>query len=107
MMGSDKITYIDVKEYESLFMLVPPFLLERFAKKNRNLVLKFKSTINNHLANLSIEQKNKLDIILNMDADELQSIMGEAYMKSNKKQYKILSNPKLIALPILFLFIVK
>ena len=32
--------------------------------------------------------------ILNSDVDDLQAIMGEAYDKTGKKQYKILANPK-------------
>ena len=93
-MSEDKITYDDVKDYEKIFTLTPPFLLERFAKKNTNLVLKFESTIQSFLADLSSHQKNKLDIILNSDVDELQSIMAEAYEKNSKKQYEILSNPE-------------
>lgn len=91
---NDEITYEDIKDYETLFTLAPSFLLERFARKNKNLVLKFKPTIESHLSNLTDEQKNKLDLILNADVDELQSMLHEAYMKSNKKQYEILANPK-------------
>ena len=93
-MGEDEITYGDIKEYESLFTLAPSFLLERFAKRNSNLVLKFKSTIESHIDNLNDDQKNKLDIILKTDVEDLQNILYDAYMKSNKKQYKILANPK-------------
>ena len=93
-MGEDEITYEDIKEYESLFTLAPSFLLERFAKRNSNLVLKFKSTIESHIDNLNDDQKNKLDIILKSDVEDLQNILYDAYMKSNKKQYKILANPK-------------
>ena len=93
-MSDEKITYRDVKQYEKFFSLTPSFLLERFAKKNTNLVLKFESKVKNHMANLSDEQKNKLDILLNSDVDELQEVMNEAYLHSNKKQYKILANPK-------------
>ena len=39
-------------------------------------------------------KKNKLDIILKTDVEDLQNILYEAYMKSNKKQYKILANPE-------------
>ena len=72
----------------------PPLLLERFAKKNTNLVLKFESQVKSHLNGLSDSQKDKLNLILDSDVDELQSIMAEAYQKSNKKQYKILADPK-------------
>lgn len=90
----EKITYEDVKEYESLFMLAPSFLLERFARKNTNLISKFKSQIQSHFNNLDDVQMAKLNIILNSDVDELQAIMDEAYRKSGVKQYRILANPK-------------
>ena len=91
---SDELTYEDVKEYEQFFTLTPSFILERFAKKNTNMVSKFKSRVESFMANMSDNQKNKLDIVLNSDVDELQSIMDEAYSISNKKQYKVLANPK-------------
>lgn len=93
-MGEDKITYDDIKDYESLFTMAPSFLLEMFARKNKNLVLKFESVIRQNLANLNPEQKNKLEIILESDVEELQKVLHEAYVKSNKKQYKILANPQ-------------
>lgn len=93
-MSENEITYEDIAEYESLFSLAPSFLLERFAKRNSNLVLKFKLTIQSHIRNLNDDQKRKLDIILSSDAGHLQSLMAEAYQRSNKKQYNILSNPK-------------
>lgn len=93
-MSDDRITYDDVREYEGLFTIAPSFLLERYARKNSNLVLKFESAIKGRLSNLTLEQRNKLNIILNSDADELQSVMSEAYSKTGKKQFKILANPK-------------
>lgn len=90
---SEKLSYDDVKQYEHLFSLVPSFMLERMAKKNRNLVDKFKSKIQPRLESLSENQRNKYEMILNSDVDELQSIMAEAYEKTDKKQYKILANP--------------
>ena len=93
-MSQEKITYEDVREYEKLFTLAPSFVLERIARKNTNLVLKFEGAIQSYLGNLTDDQKNKLGIILNSDVDELQSIMKEAYRRSGKKQYRILANPK-------------
>ena len=75
---TDKITYDDVIEYTHLFTMVPSFVLEMMARKNSNFD----------------DQKNKLDIILNSDIDELQFVMDEAYRKTGKKQFKILANPK-------------
>lgn len=94
MMSENRITYDDVKEYEGLFTLAPSFLLERFAKRNTNLVLKFKSPIQSYIDNLTQDQKDKLDVILKSDIEELQAIMDESYRKTNKKQFKILANPK-------------
>lgn len=89
----EKITYDDVVEYNYLFTFAPSFLLERMAKKNSNLVKKFKSTIQSYMDNLTDIQCVKLNVILDSDVSELQAIMQEAYEKTNKKQYKILANP--------------
>ena len=93
-MSDDKISYKDVRDYEELFNLAPAFILEAFAKKNSNIVLKFQSQIMKHISNLDEEQKRKLDSILKTDIEVLQSIMMEAYKKTRKKQYKVLGNPK-------------
>lgn len=89
----EKITIDDVMEYDYLFTLAPSFILERMAKRNSNLVNKFKSVIQSYMDNLSMEQSNKLTAILNSDVSELQKIMMDSYLKTNKKQYKILANP--------------
>ena len=89
----DKLTYEDVLEYDGLFGLAPSFMLERWAKKNRNLVVKFKSPIKSHFSNLTSDQRKKLDIILESDVEDLQRIMDETYVKTGKKQYKVLANP--------------
>ena len=93
-MSEDKITYSDVKEYEKLFTIIPPFLLERFAKKNSNIVDKFRSSIQSYIGSLTDEQRNKFEILLNSDIAELQALMHEAHRITNKKQYKILANPQ-------------
>lgn len=89
----EKITYDDVVEYNYLFTFAPSFLLEKMAKKNSNLVKKFKSTIQSYMDNLTDIQCVKLNVILDSDVSELQAIMQEAYEKTNKKQYRILANP--------------
>jgi hypothetical protein len=93
-MSEEKITYEDVKEFENFFTMAPPFILERFAKKNTNFVLKFKSKAQSFIDGLNDEQMKKFNIVLNTDIDELQSVMNDAYEQSGKKQYKILANPK-------------
>ncbi|WP_407431877.1 hypothetical protein [Methanobrevibacter sp.] len=90
----EKITYEDIERYQHLFKFVPAFLLERMAKKNTNLVLKFHSRIAAHLEKLTNHEKNLLNLILNSDIDDLQMLMEDAYGRSNMKQYKILSDPK-------------
>ncbi|WP_432645003.1 hypothetical protein [Methanobrevibacter sp.] len=89
----EKITIEDVMEYDYLFTLVPPFILERMAKKNSNLVGKFKSKVQSYIDNLSTEQRIKLIVVLNSDVSKLQEVMMDSYFKTNKKQYKILANP--------------
>lgn len=91
---SENLTYEDVVEYQHLFKLMPPFLLERMAKKNSNLVNKFQSKVEAYLNKISDNQRKKLDLLLSSDVDDLQGIMNEAYEKTNKKQYKILANPE-------------
>lgn len=91
---SDKITYEDIEEYGSLFSMAPSFLLEGFARKNTNIVLKFKPTIQARLDNMTEAQSQKLDLILNMAIEDIQILMNQAYQRTNIKQYKILSNPK-------------
>ena len=91
---SEKLSYEDVKPYEQLFTAMPAFLLERFAKKKSNFVVKFKSKVVDFINGLNDEEKAKLELILNTDTDELQAVMGEAYEQTNIKQYKILADPK-------------
>ena len=93
-MDEKKLSYSDVAEYETLFTLAPSFLLERFAKRNTNLVSKFKSIIESYMNELTEDQKAKLHLILSSKTEDLQSIMHESYLKSNVKQYKILANPE-------------
>ena len=80
-------------QYEHLFNLVPSFLLERMAKRNSNLVNKFQSKVESYLARLNDDQKNKLDILMVSEIDDLQGLMAEAYEKTDKKQFKILADP--------------
>lgn len=93
MFMEGEITYKDVLEYQDLFMLVPSFIMERMAKRNSNLVLKFKPTIKSHMDSLNPNQKEKLDIILESDVGDLQDVLREAFIKTGKKQYGVLANP--------------
>ena len=91
---SDKLTCDDVMRYEHLASKVPAFLLGRMAKRNSNLVGKFESQIKPRLANMNDHHRHTLDVILNSDVSELQSVMSEVFEKTDKKQFKILADPK-------------
>ena len=88
------LTYKDVLKHEKKFNLAPAFVLERFAKKNSNLVSKFESQVYKHLGKMSDSQKEQAMNILNTDVDILQGLLNEAYQHNNKKQFKILGNPE-------------
>ena len=90
----DKISYEDIKEYQNLFKMAPAFFLERMARKNSNVVIKFQSRILSYVENLTDHERSKLQIVLNSDVDDLQGLMNEAFEKSGFKQFKILANPK-------------
>ena len=93
-MEKEKITYEDVHEYASLFTIAPAILLESFAKRGTNLVLKFKPAIESQIEKLTDIQKEKLEAILSMDTEELQNVMQEAYEKTNLRQYAVLAKPE-------------
>lgn len=89
-----KIIYNDVLEYEFLFEMIPSLLLKTMIKTNANVVSKFETKIILLLGGLTHEQEEMLDSILNSSVVELQEVMCEAYDKTGKKQYKLLSEPK-------------
>ena len=89
----EKITLEDIEQYQHLINRVPAFLLGRMAKRNSSLVKKFESRVKSYIDNLSDNQRKKLDILLNADIDDLQNVMNEAYLKTGKKQFKILADP--------------
>ncbi len=91
---SDKITCDDVMKFEHLASKVPSFLLSRMAKRNSNLVDKFESQIRPALENMGGEHRRLLDMVLSSDVSHLQSVMGEAYERTGKKQFKIMADPK-------------
>lgn len=92
-MNDEKITYDDIKEYEHLFTIAPPLILELMIKRNVNLVDKFHSAIVKYLNELTPQQKQKLNQVLSTDTESLQKLMFLAYKKTGKKQYYILANP--------------
>lgn len=93
-MNNNKLGYEDIKQYEFILDKVPSFLLGSMIRKNANLVKKFESIILSKLNSLTSVQEEQLDIVLNLDIDEIQNILKDAYNKSGKKQYKQLSDSK-------------
>ena len=93
-MTEEKLSYDDVKEYESLFTMAPSFVLNAMVKRNTNLVKKFQPSIVKYLKNLTPVEKEKLNHILNADTESLQKLMFVSYKKTGKKQYYILANPE-------------
>ena len=92
-MTDETLTYDDIKEYEHLFTMAPPFVLELMIKRNVNLVDKFRPTIVKYMEELTPQQKQKLTHILSADTERLQKLMFLAYKKTGKKQYYTLANP--------------
>lgn len=90
-MTEKKITYEDLKPYEFLFTKAPSFILKSMIRKNSNLVSKFEPTIKSTLKKLNDTEKENLYVILDADINELQLVMKEAYKKTHKKQFKLLS----------------
>ena len=90
---SHKVTLADVMEYKHLFTIAPAFVLGAMARRNSNLVQKFKPSVLEYMGELTDDQKRKLAVILTSDIDDLQAVMREAHRKTGKKQYKILADP--------------
>ncbi|WP_405305587.1 hypothetical protein [Methanobrevibacter sp.] len=90
----EKITYDDLKEHEHLFLLAPSFILGGMAKRNSNLITKFRPAVESHLNKLSDDERSKLHVILDSDIDDLQKLLRQAYIKTKIRQYAILSDPK-------------
>ena len=72
---NDKLTCDDVLRCEHLASKVPEFLLGRMAKRNSNLILKFESQIKPRIGNLDDNHKHLLNVVLNSDVSELQSVI--------------------------------
>lgn len=90
----EKLTYQDVLEYQNLLKLAPLFILKRMARKKSNLVKKFEPNVREYIETLDSHHQEKLNILLNSNIEDLQTLMDEAYRKTNNKQFKLLADPK-------------
>ena len=89
-----ELTCDDVLEYQDLLKLAPLFILKRMARKRSNLVKKFESQVKDYIENMDSRHQEKLHILLNSNIDDLQTLIDEAYRKTNNKQFKILADSK-------------
>ncbi|MGB9838380.1 hypothetical protein [Methanothermobacter sp.] len=85
------ITEEDVIESLEIFTMVPSFLLRRWARAGTDLVSRFRSQIVDGYSQLSPSEREKVRAVLEMDISDIQDILEGAYMKTGKKQLKILS----------------
>ncbi|MBU4536303.1 MAG: hypothetical protein KKF16_10990 [Euryarchaeota archaeon] len=86
------ITEKDVINTMDIFTKIPSILLGRWVSKNKNLVKTFEGQVNGYKNQVSPEDMQKLEIIMEMPVSELQSILQKAYLQTGKKQLKILSS---------------
>lgn len=88
------ITEKDVIETLDLFTKVPSILLRRWVSKNSNLVKSFQSQMESYKSRLSSRDMARVEKVMEMPVEELQEILKKAYVRTGKKQLKILADPK-------------
>lgn len=88
------ITEDDVIATLNIFTMVPSLLLDRWVSQNKNLVKTFEGQILVYKDQLSPEDRQKVEKILEMPVSELQLILDKVYLRTHKKQLKILSSPQ-------------
>ena len=84
----------DIRGLLSMFERVPPFLLKIAVSRNMNAVKSFESQIEDYKSQLTDEDRLKIRKIIEMPIPELQKLLNKVYLKTNYKQFKILSNAK-------------
>lgn len=88
-----KITEDDVIELMDSFTKVPSFILKGLVSGNVNIVKSFQGQIESDKDELSPIEISKIRVVLETPVPELQNILHRAYLKTNKKQLKILADP--------------
>ncbi|MDP3034333.1 MAG: hypothetical protein Q8M97_04385 [Methanobacteriaceae archaeon] len=87
------ITENDVIETMGLFTKVPSILLSGWVSKNFNLVKSFSNQIESYKSKLSPRDMARAEKVMEMQVEELQEILKKAYVRTGKKQLKILADP--------------
>jgi len=88
------ITEDDVIDVLDIFTRVPYLMLRGVVKTNKNVVKTFENKINTYNQGLSDYERKKIRVVCDMPVSELQIILGKAYDQTNKKQLKLLADPK-------------
>jgi hypothetical protein len=89
-----EITEEDVIGLLDIFTKVPALILRGIVAGNSNVVKSFEGQIIEYKSNLSDEEIAKIKLVLEMPVSELQEILHRSYMRTGKKQLKILSDQK-------------
>ncbi|WP_414469229.1 hypothetical protein [Methanobacterium sp. ACI-7] len=89
-----KITEKDVMELMDFFTAVPVVLLKGAISSNMNAVKTFENQIESYKTQLTPLEKQKIKAVTEMPVPEIQKILYNAYERTNKKQLKILADPK-------------
>ncbi|MGZ7119651.1 MAG: hypothetical protein ACXVH2_08075 [Methanobacterium sp.] len=91
---NQKITDEDVIGLMDLFTRVPVILLKGAISSNMNAVRRFEDRIESYKSRLKPEEMEKIRAVTEMPIPELQEILHNAYLKTGKKQFKLLADPK-------------
>jgi hypothetical protein len=86
------ITEDDVVGLMDNFTKVPSFILKKMVSRNLNVVKSFESQIEAYKYQLTDVELLKIEKVMNMPIPELQVILHNAYLSTNKKQLEILAD---------------
>lgn len=89
-----KISEEDVIGLLGLFTKVPSILLKSMINGNVNVVKSFESQIEDYKSNLSDYELLKIEKVIKMPVPELQKLLYNTYKSTNKRQLKMLADPK-------------
>lgn len=91
------ITEEDVVGLMDNFTKVPSFILKRMVSRNLNVVKSFESQIKAYKCQLTDMELLKIEKVMNMPVPELQVILYNAYVSTNKKQLQILADSNAVS----------
>jgi hypothetical protein len=86
------ITEEDVVGLMDNFTKVPSFILKKMVSRNLNVVKSFENQIEAYKYQLTDIELLKIEKVMNMPIPELQMILHNVYLSTNKKQLQILAD---------------